>query len=54
MFLIKNLLKINHVSDNILSAGTDMKKNKTRSLHLKNRTGDRFMTSTFDKVVECG
>lgn len=53
LLIIKNLLKNSNVSDDILGAGTDMKKNKTRSLHLKTRTGDVFMTSTFDKVEEC-
>lgn len=53
LFIIKNLLKISNMSDDILGAGTDMKKNKTPSLHLKTRTGDVFMTSTFDKVEEC-
>lgn len=37
---IKNVLKIKYVSDNILGAGTDRKKNKTWSLHLKNRKGE--------------
>lgn len=41
------------MSDDILGAGIDMKENKTWSLHFKTRTGDIFMTSTFDKVEEC-